>query len=409
MRRNFILVFAFFVAVTASNSFAQHPGWTVYDSSNSGLFDDWVRAIAIDGNDKWIGTGWSLTKFDGTNWTAVIQVPGISTIIVGGGNKWVGNHYGGLMKFDGTTWTIYDTSNSPLPDIRVSAIALEGSNVWVGTLGDVYAGGHPGGGLAKFDGTNWTLYDTLNSGLPDNWITAIAIEGNNKWIGDYDDGLVKFDGTNWTVYDTLNSGLPDNDVRVITIDGNNKWIGTWGGGIAKFDGANWTVYDTLNSGLPDNDVYSLVIQGSNIWAGTMGGGIAKFDGTNWTVYDTSNSGLPSNDITVLTLDGNKLWVGTFWQGIAVYNTAGVEEKSNIKNQISKMEIIKNKICLSVPKAVEADIKLYDLCGREKNTVYSGTLTKGNYVFTPNVKKSGVYFVRVTAGNYNVTKKITIIK
>jgi ligand-binding sensor domain-containing protein len=84
-------------------------------------------------------------------------------------------------------------------------------------------------GLLKFDGVNWTVYNTSNSGLPGNYVQAIAIdEGGNKWIGT-DGGLAKFDGVNWTVYKTSNSGLPSNWVTSIAIDGQgNKWIGTGG-------------------------------------------------------------------------------------------------------------------------------------------------------------------------------------
>jgi ligand-binding sensor domain-containing protein len=65
-----------------------------------------------------------------------------------------------------------------------------------------------GGGLAKFDGVNWTVYNTSNSGLPYNYVFAIAIDGQgNKWIGTNGGGLAKFDGVNWTVYNTSNSGL----------------------------------------------------------------------------------------------------------------------------------------------------------------------------------------------------------
>jgi ligand-binding sensor domain-containing protein len=70
------------------------------------------------------------------------------------------------------------------------------------------------GGLAKFDGVNWTVYNTLNSGLPNNWVYAIAIDGQgNKWIGTLGGGLAKFDGVNWTVYNTENYGLPFNWVN----------------------------------------------------------------------------------------------------------------------------------------------------------------------------------------------------
>jgi ligand-binding sensor domain-containing protein len=67
--------------------------------------------------------------------------------------------------------------------------------------------------IAKFDGINWTVYNTSNSGLPNDWVWAIAIDlEGNKWIGTLGGGLAKFDGINWTVYNTSNSGLPYNDV-----------------------------------------------------------------------------------------------------------------------------------------------------------------------------------------------------
>jgi ligand-binding sensor domain-containing protein len=71
--------------------------------------------------------------------------------------------------------------------------------------------------------------------LPSNDVFAIAIDGQgNKWIGT-GDGLAKFDGVNWTVYNTSNSGLPSNAVLAIAIDGlGNKWIGTGGGGLAVY-------------------------------------------------------------------------------------------------------------------------------------------------------------------------------
>ena len=58
--------------------------------------------------------------------------------------------------------------------------------------------------------------------------SSLAIDGSgNKWIGTDGGGLAKYDGTNWTVYNTSNSGLPDNRVHSIAIDGSgNKWIGT---------------------------------------------------------------------------------------------------------------------------------------------------------------------------------------
>jgi ligand-binding sensor domain-containing protein len=67
------------------------------------------------------------------------------------------------------------------------------------------------------------LFITLiNSGLPNNVVLSIAIDGGNKWIGTGAGGLAKFDGSSWTVYNTSNSGLPNNNVRAIAIDGARK-------------------------------------------------------------------------------------------------------------------------------------------------------------------------------------------
>jgi len=95
--------------------------------------------------------------------------------------------------------------------------------------------GTDGGGLAQFDGENWTVYNTGNSGLPHNGVHALALDAQgNKWIGTQG-GLAQFDGVKWTVYNMANSELPNNWVWSLAIDAQgNKWIGTDGGGLAAY-------------------------------------------------------------------------------------------------------------------------------------------------------------------------------
>ena len=125
--------------------------------------------------------------------------------------------------------------------ISIRSLAEEGDYIWAGTEG----------GLVKIDKTtgDQTFYNIANSGLTDNDVGLVAIGGDgNKWISC--GCLVKFDGTNWTLYDSLNSGLPSKHIYSIVIDSaENAWIGTYRG-LAKFDGTDWTVYNISNSGLP---------------------------------------------------------------------------------------------------------------------------------------------------------------
>ena len=206
------------------------------------------------------------------------------------GNFWIGA-LNGVCKFDGSSWTIYDSTNSGLVGNMVNEVMIDREgNKWMG-MGD-YELWHSmeGLGLAFFNDTTWTIYDTSNSGLPDNTINTLAEDGfGTTWIGT-NNGLVNFDGINWTIYDTANSGLPDNQVNSIILDSSgNKWIGTEHGGLVKFNDATWTVYDVSNSGLPSNRITSILIDlNGNWWIGIDYGRLVIFDGINWVVHQPIN-------------------------------------------------------------------------------------------------------------------------
>ncbi len=208
-------------------------------------------------------------------------------------------------------WTIYHTGNSDIPDNWIYALAAEGNtNIWIG-LSDSTTGG-----LVKYDGTNWTVYNTFNSGLPSNFVQSIVIDQSGiMWIGTREGGLAKFDGTNWTVYNTFNSDIPHNDVQSIGIDSSgNKWIGTLDG-LAKFNDTTWSVI----GGLPNPLISSIAFgQKETKWIGTPDG-LAEFDGTIWTIYNTSNSDLPHNIVESIAIDGSgNIWIGTR-SGLAKYD------------------------------------------------------------------------------------------
>ena len=240
------------------------------------------------------------------------------------GDIWIGTSNGGVAKFDGTSWINFNSLNSGLPSNTIYSLCEDRAGaMWFGTTN----------GLVKYDGINWRIFNNSNSKLPGNVIYSLTIDKNNcKWIGT-DLGLVKYDDKIWKVYRSSNSELPNNRITSLAVDKNDsKWIGTFGG-LARFDGKIWKVFKKSKSGLSFNDIYSINFEkNGEMIICTWGGGISKFDGSNWTSIKTKNSGIPDDFIssTVQDKKGN-LWVGTL-SGLAKYDgkTWNVFNTSNSK-------------------------------------------------------------------------------
>lgn len=230
------------------------------------------------------------------------------------GNKWIGAFDGGLSKFDGTTWTVYDTAIASSSLTIMDAAVDQSNNVWVTTQAD---------GVLKFNGSNWTVYNTSNSGLADDYVWTVAIDLNgDKWFGTLLNGVVKFDNTNWTTYDMSNSQISATQIETIEVDKRgNKLIGTVWGGLDIFDGNSWTNFST-SFGLPDDDVHCIKFGlDSTKWMGTHAG-LVGLDSSNTTltIYNTTNSPLPNNDIhSVAIASDGTIWIGTELGGLVRYD------------------------------------------------------------------------------------------
>ncbi|MFH1052207.1 MAG: two-component regulator propeller domain-containing protein [bacterium] len=352
-----------------------------FNTANSGLPRNKITSIAIDNyGNKWIGTEIGLVKFDDINWIHLndtnsgLPNNNIKKIIIDkNSDLWIGTLGGGLAKFDGINWDVFNIENTGMPINSVEFLTLDKSGViWicppiVRESPNNYE--YIGFGLVKFDGINWTKYDTASSDLPDDKVLTVDFdENNNKWIGTYDSGLVFFNDTNWiiynhtnsgipktqissikidkndfiwigtgfglikykeynctiylTVYNSSNSDLPKYDVNVLTIDSEeNKWLSTYSG-LYKFDSLNAIKYNTSNSGLSYwKRINDIAIDKNGVkWIGTINGGLLKFDNNGWLLFNRDNSPLKRNDIEYITIDSNGIkWIGNLTEGIIKYD------------------------------------------------------------------------------------------
>lgn len=176
------------------------------------------------------------------------------------------------------TWTNYDLKDLNLEYLDLYDLELDSfQNLWVASLS----------GLLKFDGNDWSLYDTSNSNIPSNLIFTVGIDNNDIiWIGyenDLDEeGIGVFDGKNWKTYHSKNSDFNPFSVSDIVFDNNNNpWFATWNF-LWSFKNNQWLQY-TFNSN--DFEVYEIEVDKNNsIWFTTGFDGLFKYFNGNFENY-----------------------------------------------------------------------------------------------------------------------------
>ncbi|GEM_PF-465122 len=216
------------------------------------------------------------------------------------GYIWLGT-LGGLARFDGVAFTLFDAENTEtLKSNRILSLCEDRrGTLWIGT---------EAGGLTQYDRGAWTRY-TVDDGLPSDTILSIVEDGDGAlWIntpvglGRWRDGaFLPCTTGEGKLLEHVSAFCPDRE--------GTLWVGLWGGRLAHLrDGVLTTILT------PTGDVrhwVHAIEQGrdGSLWVGTHNGLFRLRDGTV-TRYTTAN-GLSDNFIECLLEDrAGSLWVGT---------------------------------------------------------------------------------------------------
>lgn len=225
--------------------------WNAYRKWNSPIPTDYINDVKCEkhSNYVWIATNSGLVRFDkNEDWRTYAydsvntSYPwsGVSTLeIDGDNNKWIGTNYYGVYCLKDTTFSHMSYEDMPnnnfLSDrVLYSAIAPNG-NLWLAhasmRVSDELTLPK---GISSFNGNSWTLYPNPFSY---NILYQIYVDQRGiVWICT-DSGLYRKDGSNFTVFNTSNSGIMNNTVKDIVCDSKGViWIATGGGGLIKYKG-----------------------------------------------------------------------------------------------------------------------------------------------------------------------------
>ena len=222
------------------------------------------------------------------------------------------------FQYASRTWHI----DEGLPDNLVQAIAQTPDGyLWIGTRG----------GLARFDGADFTAYDSKNTAeLKSSSVTALCADRQGAlWIGTDGGGLACFRNGVFSNFSTTN-GLADSHVRVIfeSKDGS-LWIGTTHG-MSQYKDGQFRSFTEADGLLSDAVNYIYEDRDENLWIAT-GQGLNRLRRGGVMDRFTMPNGLPNDSVRGICQDrGGRVWIGSnngllwynwFWQNsFYAYNT-----------------------------------------------------------------------------------------
>ena len=214
------------------------------------------------------------------------------------------------------------------------------------------------------------------------------------------------------------NGIYGGTVLSLAVSGNNIFAGIWGSGVylSTNNGIIWT-----QTALNNKDVYSLAVSGNNIFAGTGGSGVylSTNNGVNWINKNQGFGFTPS--VRALLISNDYIFAGTYGYSVWRRLYSEIIGIQNISTEIpSAFSLGQNypnpfnstsKLKFQIAKLGSVKIVVYDIMGREVQTLVNESLKPGTYEtsFDGSLLNSGVYFYKITAGDFSQTKKMLIIK
>lgn len=265
--------------------------WTSVGTSGGNGANGMVHALAIDGNDVYIGGDFSTVNI---------------------GNPMTANN---IVRWDGSGWFPLGSSGGNGMNGLVSALAIGGDEIYAGgdftvaNLGGFSPSSHVLGGgvsanrIARWNGSTWGALGHTGGNGVNSSVHALAVAGDDVYVGG--------------AFTAVNVGNP--------LAVNH---------IARWDGGSWF---SVGNGVND-EVISLVTDGDVVYAGgdftevnvgqiLPASHIARYDGSDWTTLGSGTNGpvramaIPAMD-TLVTAGNFSVAGGQAAGNLARYTTRG---------------------------------------------------------------------------------------
>ncbi|MGB2959483.1 MAG: T9SS type A sorting domain-containing protein [Bacteroidota bacterium] len=346
---------------------------------------------------------------------------------------WATCHYDKILnKLDPIHGTVLDQIAVPEAS-RTTGLAWDGSAFWITDAGaDV---------INKVDlsGAILMTFDAPSSGS-----VGLACDGAYLWDVDWvSDELHKIDPADGSVLLTLPA--PDSRPAGTAWDGQHIWInGRSNATTYKIDPSDGAVIDSFATppGPGANNGHGTAFDGQYLWIVNSDVqqlyqiDIEKKGGYVWLSEDPSSGTLSAggSDVAVLTVDASGLPRGSYNGNLMIYSddpdenpaiipitldvgVVAVDDEPAIPKQFALSQNYPNPfnpstaIEFALPHSGFVTLRVYNVLGEEVATLVAGDHPAGtfNAIWDASDMPSGVYFYRLTAGEYVQTKKAVLMR
>jgi photosystem II stability/assembly factor-like uncharacterized protein len=372
------------------------------------------------------GSNWNLVFDNNSYWFREISFVNSSTGCIAGSPHFY-DYYGRILRTTNSGMNWIETFSSST--LRIFSIKFsDQQNGWVGCDSNR---------LLKTTnaGLNWSLISLTNS-TPYDFVSISFINNTTGWLlGHYYYGIWPWPYEKNEFLKTTNSGINWNilgdslgfiyNYYIQFVDNNTgfklSWIPTR---IQKTTngGVNWYIMSLPYSVSPACSYFV------NINTGWVAGSNGQFSGE---VIKTTNSGLSwtlqfneYNKIvnSILAIDSSKAWFcGDYSSIYTTTNGGGIIGVNNINIQLLRsFSLSQNypnpfnpvtRIKFYVPKFSNVKLVIYDVLGREIETLIDENKKPGSYEVDWDGSRyaSGVYFYKLITNDFVETKKMVLIK
>lgn len=430
-----------FAGTSSSGLYQSSNGGLNWFQTGPGIYYPQITGIAISSGKIFVGSyyraGVFLSTNKGVSWTDVnngLWNNGIFALATSNNIIYAGTEYMGVhMSTDyGNSWKILYPQ---LPIGRFNAVATNGSNSFAGNSYNVYRSSNNGSNWSAvysgncnslaiinnniYAGLSNAIIRSTDSGL--NWVSVLtnsvysfanigttiyAGSGNGQILRSTDNGI------NWNII--LSGGF--STVRGLACYNNYIFAATSSGFYKSTDlGVTWIV---SNSGLGSTSISSMAMFSQNILVVSDNIYLSTNYGGNWTIV---SYGLIGSNPQRIATSGPYAFVGTFdlsvWRR-PLAELVGIDHDS--KRVISEFNLYQNypnpfnpgtTIEYDVKKTSDVKLEIYDVTGKSIVTLVNAKQQNGNYRvrWDAGDYPSGIYFYKLTAGNFVSSKKMLFIK